>query len=579
VPRSILTIDVDDTKFKQYLELFKSYQDELSKTGTIWREAGEAASGAESASVGMVDTLAASAASTVLIADAMNRTESASTRAVSSMGRIADHAKSAAGYIVGAAESLAKWATLSLGAGLVGGGVGLWGLDRLGESVAATRRTSMGLGISAGELQAFNVNYGARLGLGTGFLEQIQGASSDYSRAGVFAQMGIPWTQVQGENTAELSTDVIRRAHALWQSAGPGGHTIQGMQANGLAALGMDLQTWQTIGRQSPGDLERWGQQYRHDVGSMNPSDPTQKAWTDFVTQLDRAGKQIETVFVKALQPLIDSGALPKLSGAVEHLVEKFFANDNVIKWVDEFAKAINSFGDYLGSAKFQNDMKTLVDEMAYAVDKMAGVLRFLGLLPATPAPGLAIADHPMMSVNATTLPGIGKSSLSSLFDFSPGGWADFDPLEKATGLPHGLLYGLGMQESGMRVHPNDTYDAGEWHKGMFQMSDSMRQRLGITDPYSADQVSKGAALEERSYLQRFHGNIAKAIAAWNEGPGAVERQEQEAARTGRDWLSYASPGVQKYVRDVADKAHVTLTVNVQNQTGANVAVTANSVR
>jgi hypothetical protein len=521
----------------------------------------------------MVDALAAGAASTALITDALERARPAVDHAASSMGTIAGHAKSAAGYIIGATERLAKWAALSLGAGLLGGGVGLWGLDRLGESVAATRRTSMGLGISAGELQAFNVNYGARLGLGTGFLETVQGAKFDQGQAGVFAQMGIPWTQVQNENTTDLTMDVIRRANALWRnSSGPGAHTIQAMQANGLAGLGMSPEMWQTIGRQDPRDLERWGQQYRRDIGTLNPSDPTQKAWTEFVTQLTRAREQIDIVFVKALQPLIDSGALPKLSGAVEHLVEKFFANQNVIRWVDDFARLISQTGDYLGSDKFQSDMKTFVDDIAYAAGKMVWVIQALHLLP-SPEPGTPIIPGTVFNASDTSLP----PPVKDIRDIGLGKW-DFTGVEDLNQLPHGLLKAVGWEESHLNIRAPDSPKGAQ---GMFQQMPEYQKQYGVTEPWNVQQESNAAGRGIHDYLIKYRGDLAEALAAYNWGPANLDK---DIAAHGSDWRRFAPKETQNYIQDVigntpGSPTQVNVNVNVTNQTGANVAITANAVR
>ena len=576
MPRSVFEIDVNDARFKNFLDLYKGYHDSLASMKGFWTEASDAAAGAESSSSTMVETLAAGAASTALISDAMSATEASSGRAAGTLGIMAERAKGIAGWITDATIKLAKWGVLSLGAGLIGGGVGLFGLDRMGEGMAGTRRLAQGLGISTGELNAFNVNFGPRLGLGADFLDTIQSAKADLGERWKFTGLGIPGAEVEGADTARLTADVIQRAHALWQQAGAAGHNTQWMQAHGLGGI-MSFSQWQQIGAQSQGDLDRWSEQYQRDARSMSVSDPVQKDWTDFVTQLQRAGTEIDTALIKGLDPLIQSGALPKLSDAIVHLVDKFFANHNVVKWVDDFSGAISHFGDYLGSEKFQNDMKTFVDDIAYAAEKMVYILRVLHLIPQTAAAGSTQEYGPGSAEATANLPGIENNSLRSLFNFSPGGWADFSQLEKATGTPASLLYGLGMQESGMRPHPPDQFAAGEQHQGMFQMSESMQRDWGVTNPYSAQQESQATARAEASYLQRFKGNVAEAIAAWYEGPGGVQRQIDEANKKGGDWLQYTSPDVQRYVASVAQKMHVQ--VSVLNQTGAQVAIVANAVR
>jgi hypothetical protein len=136
--------------------------------------------------------------------------------------------------------------------------------------------------------------------------------------------------------------------------------------------------------------------------------------------------------------------------------------------------------------------------------------------------------------------------------------------------------------ESGNTDHPRDTHDGprNQAHQGRYQMSEDMQRKYGITNPYDYGQVRPAAEKEESGYLEHFHGNVAEALAAWNEGQGAVDRQiaAAEANRdgTGRSWLERAPVGVQNYVNKGAQRMHVQ--VSVLNQTGAQVAIAHNAV-
>jgi len=61
------------------------------------------------------------------------------------------------------------------------------------------------------------------------------------------------------------------------------------------------------IGSQSDADLNKWIEQYRPRYPHHGASDPVQKEWVDFITQLHRAGAQIEAIFIKGLKPLAPS--------------------------------------------------------------------------------------------------------------------------------------------------------------------------------------------------------------------------------------------------------------------------------
>ena len=81
-------------------------------------------------------------------------------------------------------------AVLGLFSGLAGAG-GLWGINRLAGSAASQRFTAMGLGTTAGGLNASAVNYQKVLGNPVGTLGAIRDSQLDLSKRWQFKAMGI----------------------------------------------------------------------------------------------------------------------------------------------------------------------------------------------------------------------------------------------------------------------------------------------------------------------------------------------------------------------------------------------------
>jgi soluble lytic murein transglycosylase-like protein len=87
-------------------------------------------------------------------------------------------------------------------------------------------------------------------------------------------------------------------------------------------------------------------------------------------------------------------------------------------------------------------------------------------------------------------------------------------------GLDPALLAGLVKQES--NFNPNAGSAAGA--KGLTQLMDATAKGLGVTDPFDAAQSLDGGAKFLSGLLKQFHGDQSLALAAYNAGPGAVQK-------------------------------------------------------
>jgi hypothetical protein len=129
------------------------------------------------------------------------------------------------------------------------------------------------------------------------------------------------------------------------------------------------------------------------------------------------------------------------------------------------------------------------------------GALPAIGPAPAASVPALAA------SASATPSPSL------------------FDRLEKQYGLPSGILDRMWATESGRGQHlVGPATRTGERAQGHFQFMGATAQSYGVNNPMDLEDSATGAAKYLRDLMRKYGGDIASAVAAYNWGPGNMDK-------------------------------------------------------
>ena len=111
---------------------------------------------------------------------------------------------------------------------------------------------------------------------------------------------------------------------------------------------------------------------------------------------------------------------------------------------------------------------------------------------------------------------GMGNLGAPRLDAFS----AQFRAAAKKNGVEDAWLRAIAHAESGFDPRARSPKGA----QGLMQLMPAVQHAYGVADPYSSAECIDGAARHIRALMRRYKGDLTLVAAAYNAGPGSVER-------------------------------------------------------
>lgn len=548
--RSVIDIDVNDARFKAFAELFDKYQKGVDKLPGQWKQA----NAQQDQQVKSFRDMAAAMMAQNELLHRIGAEEEKGRRDVertaTAWRSIKDFTASTAGNIARAAISVAKIA----GLGLLGGGLGIFGLDRLGLAAASMRKTAGGLGTSPGEAKAFGLNFERFLSDPGSVLQAIAGARFDVTNPAYVGlrSAGISQNALSSQNPAEIAVQLMQQLPKLFAGV-PSNQIGTKLQALHLDQIisGADVNRY--LGA-SPEERQAQLAHFRADKSRLDVDPKTGRKWQDFTTQMDRAGGSIETSLIRSLVGLADP--IDKLSASVVRSIDAFGHSDFLKNAIDKIGKGIEWFAGVIDKPEFQQGVERFADGIVRIGEKLFQIVSWF-------APG----DNPWQKPAPFGRDTVSGAPLSS---------ADDDGLGGRTGSRNSGSRGAALGLKGLLAMVRALEGSGDSEVspagaiGRYQVTPDTARTYGydparLTDPAYNERAATAVL---KDLAKRYHGNTDEILAGYNAGPGRANR-----FRAAGDNAGVLPRETQGYLDRAHRQSGYISKVEINDNTGGNVVV------
>lgn len=624
--KSVVQVEIQDDQFRDFYALFQEYQAKLETMPDDWKATGEAIEGAggdmevfSEASRASKDFLliaatqagviskeirAASVSNNALLESLTKNTKAQkdfadeTERGNQSLKKMKDSAEGVASSIFGIGKFLMKVGAWGAGLAGLGGLLGGLGLKDLAESAVDNQRSARGLGMTPGQLTAFNQDYGRYIDQGT--VGSVANAQNSFSgRMWLARAAGEGINQVASQDPGQLAGQLAIRAHDWWANTPENMRTAENLQSSGFTQSGFSLAMMRQYGNTPLSELQRAGSQYQQDQDKFNVGDKNTDAWYGFLRQIKDAGNTIEkdltnrlAVLAPDLQHFVDV-----MGKDAKKLIDEIFTPSNLQSIED----GIDHFADYLGSDGFKEDMKDFADLVSGVVGALRKTAKFLNIEGSSDTPDKTLST--MVPAGTGLDPdevqrethgqvrnfgglsnleiGMGRARHFLNMPGNPG--ALLASIDKKNGLPAGTLEGMWEREStkgNNLVGP--VLKNGDQALGDFQFTSAAWKDWGNGgDRFSFIDEANAAGSFMASNQKRYGGNIRKSLAAYNYGPGNVNPNdagwESKLPPETRNYESQIGAQIAKLASAIDRLRQSPKGVQITNNTSARVAVQANA--
>lgn len=428
--------------------------------------------------------------------------------------------------------------TVSWGAKLAALSVaGPFGYGFMAHRATEQYKTSQGLGMTTGQMQAAQNVYGSRFSGTSSIMQSLAAAQNDPTSN---EYRGLMSLGINPQNGAAANLPVLlERVSALIKQYKGTGAAQTVLNSMGLGGM-VDVATTNQISansKQLPGLGKRFAEQSQlldRDMGSS-----TQQNYQDLSARLAYDTDRIGNSVLKALSKL--SGPIGQISDNLTASIDRFLNGRNGKALFDTIANGLQKLGNWLGSDDFQNDLKTFADCVKQIISVIGDAIKWIagttgnvnlsgagvgpdGANPAYVAFGNKYLGGKLPGANPMTNQYTGifteddvssKYQMPSALKASTQNFVDL--ANKTYQLPDGLMGAIAQKESSWNPLALNKWSGAA---GLFQFMPGTAKAYGLNgdDVYDPNKATAAAGKYLHDLSGRYKGDVAKMLTSYNGG-------------------------------------------------------------
>ena len=512
--KSVIDIDINDEKFREFQKLFEKYQQSLGKMPNQWGKINKEVSSLQGNFNRVQHALDTIASRLDKNYKTLQNTDQVVNKTEKHFQNIGKTAASISKNIASTTFNLLKWGSVSTAFGLLGAAGGLFGIGSLAGGANDIRRQSQGLGVSAGELKSAQINF-QRVADVNSVLGNLATAQTDIQKQWAFQAAGVNANQ----NVAQLLPQLLRKSGEVYK-AGSTATAQQRLDVSGLSALGIDVETARRMASLRKDEIDNIEKKYNADTKSLALTDALLLRWQDLDVQLTRSKTKIENVFLTGLEGLVKP--LDELSDSFSDAVKAFLESPKLKEWIGTLGVKLEEFAKYLEKPEFKTDVENFLTNVGKigeaALDLAEAIIWLAGIVKNPLNPGnLGILQKGMPEGKSEFDPsreGM-KKGFKAWWNNLSGVNPDLANAIQAAGLPVISGYRSEKEEAALRHHIDPK--TGKW---------VTKDGLPVTQPGETSHHTTGTAVDinnARKYSDEYLAQYGLYRPLGSKDPGHIE--------------------------------------------------------